>query len=78
MKSGLWQIKNARRKETARYVSISVSANLIVATLVRFVKNNDKTHNARFRLLKNLKVKVKCAGDKIEKNDMGWACGAYG
>jgi len=19
-----------------------------------------------------------CAGDKIEKNEMGWACGAYG
>ena len=19
-----------------------------------------------------------CAGDKMEKNDMGWACGAYG
>jgi len=19
-----------------------------------------------------------CAGDKVEKNEMGWACGAYG
>jgi hypothetical protein len=21
---------------------------------------------------------IYCAGDKIEKNEMGWACGAYG
>jgi len=23
-------------------------------------------------------VRSDCAGDKIEKNEMGWACGAYG
>jgi len=25
-----------------------------------------------------LKTMLFCAGDKIEKNEMGWACGAYG
>jgi len=23
-------------------------------------------------------LQIYCAGDKIEKNEMGWACGAYG
>ena len=26
----------------------------------------------------NRNIIVDCAGDKIEKNEMGWACGAYG
>ena len=24
------------------------------------------------------KLRVYCVGDKIEKNEMGWACGTYG
>ena len=28
--------------------------------------------------LKNYSVCSCCAGDKIEKNEMGWTCGAYG
>ena len=32
-----------------------------------------------FRTKKNKFRKLKyCARDKIEKNEMGWACGAYG
>ena len=23
-------------------------------------------------------MNIPCAGDKIEKNEMGWACGTYG
>ena len=25
-----------------------------------------------------IKIILCCAGDKIEKNEMGWACGEYG
>jgi len=28
--------------------------------------------------LNDLYSSLSCAGDKIEKNEMGWACGAYG
>ena len=28
--------------------------------------------------LDNVLLTQYCAGDKIEKNEMGWACGAYG
>ena len=32
-----------------------------------------------WRRLHNEKINdLYCAGDKIEKNEMGWACGAYG
>ena len=27
---------------------------------------------------KRLRADQYCAGDKIEKNEMSWACGAYG
>jgi len=27
---------------------------------------------------KDIQRLKKCVGDKIEKNEMGWACGAYG
>ena len=26
----------------------------------------------------NVVIDLYCAGDKIEKNEMGWACGTYG
>jgi len=26
----------------------------------------------------NINIYIYCAGDKIEKNEMGWAYGAYG
>ena len=29
-------------------------------------------------LLLSVPLTQYCAGDKIEKNEMGWACGAYG
>ena len=31
-----------------------------------------------WRRLHNEELTKYCAGDKIEKNEMGWACGAYG
>jgi len=32
----------------------------------------------RISFLCNVILTQYCAGDKIEKNEMGWACGAYG
>ena len=31
-----------------------------------------------FRPILTIVLPDACAGDKIEKNEMGWACGAYG
>ena len=31
-----------------------------------------------FTGLRTILLTQHCAGDKIEKNEMGWACGAYG
>jgi len=31
-----------------------------------------------FQFYKFVLLAQYCAGDKIEKNEMGWACGAYG
>jgi len=31
-----------------------------------------------WRRLHNEEFIQYCAGDKVEKNEMGWACGAYG
>ena len=35
-----------------------------------------RLHNEE--LNKSILLTQYCAGDKIEKNEMGWACGAYG
>jgi len=56
----------------------------ITSRLVSILKVNDapiKIPNVSFLLLVSsssiLDLRY-CAGDKIEKNEMGWACGAYG
>ena len=36
----------------------------------------EEKHNEE--LNDNVLLTQNCVGDKIEKNEMGWACGAYG
>ena len=38
----------------------------------------DEVTEERRRLHNEKLLTQYCAGDKIEKNEMGWACGAYG
>ena len=42
-----------------------------------FKRKVDAPHELLARIL-DAGVRISCAGDKIEKNEMGWACGAYG
>jgi len=46
-----------------RLVNFAISKNLVVKSMMFPQRNIHKQY---------------CAGDKIKKNEMGWACGAYG
>ena len=44
---------------------------------VQITCRNNKIFSLIYKLIMNC-IGEYCAGDKIEKNEMGWACGAYG
>ena len=37
-----------------------------------------RKHEGKANFSMNIHLTQYCTGDKIEKNEMGWACGAYG
>ena len=52
---------------------------LIQHTVLKFMAARGKCKRSLQSHIRSLKFKfIYCAGDKIEKNEMGWACGAYG
>ena len=56
---------------------------LITTLVVSFFKDGMGSGNVNLWLLLvyvrcNVPLTQYCEGDKIEKNEMGWACGAYG
>ena len=50
---------------------------LITTLVVSFCKDGGGSVNVKLWFLVVYSPQY-CAGDKIEKNEMGWACGAYG
>ena len=43
-----------------------------------FFKNYVLVSDVEMTSLNFVTYNINCVGDKIEKNEIGWACGAYG
>jgi len=48
------------------------------ALLNNIQKKNTASWREWNKNMNYIKLAQYCAGDKIEKNEVGWACGAYG
>ena len=55
---------------------LSVSENMVLRRII--VPRRDEVMGEWRRLYNEELLTQYCAGDKIEKNEMGWACGAFG
>ena len=67
----VWRINEEENQEAPNVLSIY--------TIILYLTMPNACHVVKSRkVIKHWRSKRARAGDKIEKNEMGWACGAYG